>query len=272
MCGIAGLHLKDDTYRDRLGAMIAGMLRGVAERGPDSAGVAIHSDGLEVLKAVGDPIAFATRIGLATRSGVRALAHTRMATESAVTAAHCHPFAVRPPDPAAATVAERATAAATPTSAPEAVTGTAAVTAAVTVTAAGAGAVDTTLCLVHNGSFANHATVRRRLAAEGVTTETDNDSEVAARYLAVRLAAGDDLATALRRLTATFDGFFTLAVTTANSFAVVRDPIACKPAIIAETDRWVAMVSEYRALIGLPGLADAAVFEPEPEEVYLWAS
>ncbi|MCM3926498.1 glutamine amidotransferase, partial [Frankia sp. AiPs1] len=107
MCGIAGLHLKDDTYRDQLGAMIAGMLRGVAERGPDSAGVAIHSDGLEVLKAVGDPIAFATRIGLATRSGVRALAHTRMATESAVTAAHCHPFAVRPPGPACAPAAGR---------------------------------------------------------------------------------------------------------------------------------------------------------------------
>ncbi|MCM3924292.1 glutamine amidotransferase, partial [Frankia sp. AiPs1] len=132
--------------------------------------------------------------------------------------------------------------------------------------------VDPTLCLVHNGSFANHATIRRRLADEGVTTETDNDSEVAARYLAARLAAGDDLAAALRRLTATFDGFFTLAVTTADSFAVVRDRIACKPAIIAETDQWVAMVSEYRALLGLPGLADAAVFEPEPAEVYLWAS
>ncbi|EIV93450.1 glutamine amidotransferase [Frankia sp. QA3] len=247
MCGIAGLHLKDDTYRDRLGAMVAGMLRGVAERGPDSAGVAIHSDGLEVLKAVGDPLAFAARIGLATRSGVRALAHTRMATESAVTAAHCHPFAVRPPEPARGTAAGQASAAA-------------------------ATPVDTRLCLVHNGSFANHASIRRRLADEGVTTETDNDSEVAARYLAARLAAGDDLAAALRRLTATFDGFFTLAVTTADSFAVVRDPIACKPAIIAETDRWVAMVSEYRALLGLPGLADAAVFEPEPEEVYLWAS
>ncbi|WP_256788389.1 glutamine amidotransferase [Frankia sp. AvcI1] len=266
MCGIAGLHLKDDTYRHRLGAMIAGMLRGVAERGPDSAGGAIHSDGLEVLKAVGDPVAFATRIGLAGRSGVRALAHTRMATESAVTAAHCHPFAVRPPAPACGA---RATIPATPIG-PASGAATPIVPAA--VPGLGATPVDTTLCLVHNGSFANHATIRRRLAEAGVTTETDNDSEVAAHYLAARLAAGDDLAAALRRLTATFDGFFTLAVTTADSFAVVRDPIACKPAIIAETDRWVAMVSEYRALLGLPGLADAAVYEPEPEEVYLWAN
>ncbi len=245
MCGIAGLHLKDHALRERLGSMVTGMLRGVAARGPDSAGVAIHdTGGLRVRKDVGDPLAFADRIDLAGQAGLRALAHTRMATESAVTAAHCHPF-----------VAGTAPAA-DPGPAPP----------------GGSRWDGTQLCLAHNGSFANHATIRRRLAAAGVTTETDNDSEVAARFLAARLGAGDDLAGALRRLTAAFDGFFTLAVTTADSFAVVRDPIGAKPAIIAETDQWVAMVSEYRALLGLPGLADASVFEPEPEEVYLWAS
>ncbi len=67
-----------------------------------------------------------------------------------------------------------------------------------------------------------------------------------------------------------FDGFYTLLVSTADSFAVVRDPIACKPAIVAETDGYVAMASEFRALAELPGISDAHIFEPEPEQVYVW--
>jgi glutamate synthase domain-containing protein 1 len=53
--------------------------------------------------------------------------------------------------------------------------------------------------------------------------------------------------------------------------AVVRDPIACKPAIIAETDDYVAMASEYRALAALPGIENARIFEPEPGKVYTWS-
>jgi hypothetical protein len=30
------------------------------------------------------------------------------------------------------------------------------------------------------------------------------------------------------------------------------------------------MASEYHALAGLPGVEDARVFEPIPEEVYTW--
>ena len=107
--------------------------------------------------------------------------------------------------------------------------------------------------------------------AEGIGFETDNDSEVAARFIGARLHDGDDLHKALRRLTERFDGFYTLLVTTAEEFAVVRDPIACKPALIAETSDWVAMASEYRALAGLPGISRARVFEPSPEEIYLWS-
>jgi glutamate synthase domain-containing protein 1 len=125
-------------------------------------------------------------------------------------------------------------------------------------------------CLVHNGSFANHATIRRELMADGVVFDSDNDSEVGARFVARRLAAGDDLETALRAVCDTFDGFYTLLVTSGDGFAVVRDAIACKPAIIAETDAWIAMASEYRALAGLPGIAAATIFEPEPERVYAW--
>jgi glutamate synthase domain-containing protein 1 len=147
-----------------------------------------------------------------------------MATESAVTPAHSHPF-VAAPD----------------------------------------------LCLVHNGSFSNHATVRRRLQADGVAFDSDNDSEVAARFLAARLDGGDELDDALRWMAKELDGFYTLAITSSNSLAVIRDAFACKPAVIAETDGYVAVASEYRALASLPDIASARVFEPNPEEIYLWS-
>jgi glutamate synthase domain-containing protein 1 len=124
--------------------------------------------------------------------------------------------------------------------------------------------------MVHNGSFANHATIRRELQHEGVRFDSDNDSEVGARFVAARLAAGEDLDKALRALCERFDGFYTLLVTSADGFAVVRDAIACKPAVIAETDAWVAMASEFRALAELPGIDTARIYEPEPERVYAW--
>ena len=63
-------------------------------------------------------------------------------------------------------------------------------------------------CLVHNGSFSNHATIRRHLRAAGVEFDSENDSEVGARFVARRLEEGVDLAEALRALCETFDGFY----------------------------------------------------------------
>jgi glutamate synthase domain-containing protein 1 len=88
--------------------------------------------------------------------------------------------------------------------------------------------------------------------------------------VARQLAEGADLEKALRLLCERFDGFYTLLVSTSEEFAVVRDAIACKPALVAETPQWVAMASEYRALAGLPGIEGARIIEPEPEEVYVW--
>jgi glutamate synthase domain-containing protein 1 len=301
VCGIVGLHLRDPVLYPRLGRLLATMLDGVAERGPDSAGVGVYGDrarcpegyaavsvldagrsarrladavadhlaragravrvtgrcaadttvlaapvdpevlaeavratvpdarvvgtgqDLVVYKGVGRPADLAGAYGLAEATGWQGLAHTRMATESAITASGCHPFSVGPDQ-----------------------------------------------CLVHNGSFANHATIRRELERTGVRFDSDNDSEVGARFVAARLAAGEDLEKALRALAERFDGFYTLLVTSADGFAVVRDEIACKPAIIAETDAWVAMASEFRALAELPGIDDARVSEPEPGRVYAW--
>jgi glutamate synthase domain-containing protein 1 len=177
-----------------------------------------------VVKDVGAPAAICARYGIPGWGGYQGIGHTRMATESAVTTAHSHPFA-----PAA------------------------------------------DLALVHNGSFSNYATVRGRLARQGIRCDTDNDSEVAARLVAARMAEGADLADGLRTVLKEMDGFFTLLVTTRTQFAVIRDSFACKPAVIAETPDYVAMASEYHALAGLPGITGARVFEPMPEEIHVWS-
>jgi glutamate synthase domain-containing protein 1 len=179
---------------------------------------------VRVLKDTGRPSDTCVRYGIRHWEGYLAVAHTRMATESAVTVLHSHPF-----------VPAR------------------------------------DLCVVHNGSFSNYATVRRRLQADGVRFDSDNDSEVAARYLATRLQSGDDLEEATRWVMKEMDGFFTLVIASASEMSVVRDPFACKPAVVAETAGYVAVASEYRALADLPGIADAVVFEPHPEEVYTWS-
>ena len=126
------------------------------------------------------------------------------------------------------------------------------------------------LCLVHNGSLSNHNRLRTFLRHQGISFQTDNDTEVAAGYLTWRLSEGDDIEQALRRCLDDLDGFYTFAVGTAEGFAVLRDPIACKPAVMAETDDWVAMASEYRAIAVLPGSDEARIWEPEPGRVYSW--
>jgi glutamate synthase domain-containing protein 1 len=126
------------------------------------------------------------------------------------------------------------------------------------------------VCLVHNGSLSNHNRLRERLRREGIDFQTENDTEVAAGYLAWRLREGASLEDALEGCLDDLDGFYTFLVGTAEGFAVLRDPIACKPAVLAETDDWVAMASEWRAIAVLPGAAAARAWEPAPGVVYAW--
>ena len=294
MCGIVGLYLKNPELESELGRLTALMLHEMSSRGPDSAGFAIYDGGgatkvsalsvtgetdwdahatalekaigasvgiatlsdhavlstdgdgqaarnwliqnapdvsvlgvgqaMELCKGIGDPDAVAERLGLAGRTGTHAVAHTRMATESAVTTEGSHPFST---------------------------------------------GADT--CLVHNGSMSNHNWLRERLRKEGETFQTENDSEVAAGYLAWRMRQGDNIDTAIGHALRDFDGFYTFAIGTREGFAVVRDPIACKPAVIAETDDWAAMSSEFRAIARLPGAEHAEIWEPVPEKIYAWS-
>jgi methylamine---glutamate N-methyltransferase subunit A len=296
MCGIVGLFFKRAAATPELGSLLSGMLAQMRERGPDSTGFALYGDEaprgvfkttlrartaeydwatleselagafrvvrpvrqygshavftiagdpepvvawigrhhpevevfglgerIEVFKDVGQPDVVSQRFALAERSGTHGLGHTRMATESAVTTEHSHPFSTGPD-----------------------------------------------LCLVHNGSLSNHNRLRRSLQRDGIRFATDNDTEVAAGYLTWRLRQGLSLTESLEAALADLDGFYTFAVGTRDGFAILRDPIACKPAVLAETDDWVAMATEYRAIATLPGAATAEIWEPRPATVYSW--
>ena len=300
MCGIVGLYAKSDGIRQNLGKHVGAMLDQMGERGPDSAGVAFYADStigssqqgtesskvtvqhdqsvrideiekavkqkfsgvqlkrrgthmviestqspasmeewvrssfpllrvmsagerIEIYKEKGHPSQFVSNYALHEISGSHALAHTRMATESAITTSHSHPFST---------------------------------------------GLD--LCLVHNGSLSNHNRLREKLLRAGIRFETDNDSEVAAGFLTWRLSQGDSLREALSVAIRELDGFYTFAIGTRDGFAVLRDPVACKPAVLAETDDWVAMSSEFRAIAQLPGADKARVWEPVPAQIYTW--
>ena len=126
------------------------------------------------------------------------------------------------------------------------------------------------LCLVHNGSLSNHNIIRRNLEREGIRFQTENDTEVAGAYLTWKLRSGSTLRQALEDGIRELDGFYTFCIGTKDGFAVVRDPIACKQAVLAETDKWVAMATEFRAIANLPGAENAEIWEPEPSTIYIW--
>jgi len=297
MCGIVGLLIKNPALKQRLGEMMVPMLVEMGARGPDSAGLAVFTDKLaasqrkyslyapswdydwapvegdfaarfgaraelavkgnhavfaceqtdaavrqwikerfptlhvmsagrsiDIYKDVGHPADVARRYHFTDLAGTHLVGHTRMATESAVTPAHAHPF----------TAGED-------------------------------------FCLVHNGSLSNPYSIRRKLEPLGITFDTDNDTEAATRFLEWRMREGDDLETALEKGFDELDGFYTFLMGTHDKLALVRDPFACKPAVVAETDDYVAIASEFRSLAHLPGVKNARVFEPKPSEVYSWA-
>ena len=295
MCGIIGFLAKTEQQRQSLGQVVTPMVVCMGDRGPDSAGLAVFVEGedlsmrryslfspdqevswehlaesfreqgdcqiwyrsrhavlrtaseprvveewlkqhypelnllsvgrrIDVYKDAGHPREIVQRCGFEGLRGTHCVGHTRMATESAVTPAHSHPF----------TAGED-------------------------------------FCLVHNGSISNSWQVRRKLERKGILFETDNDTEAVCRYLQWRMQGGDSIEEALQASFSELDGFYTLLIGTADKIVLVRDAFACKPAVAAETNEYVAVGSEFRALAHLPGIGQAHLFEPRPQRIYSWS-
>jgi methylamine---glutamate N-methyltransferase subunit A len=298
MCGIAGLYTKTDALQSDLGALLSEMLQQLSFRGPDSAGVAFYRDPapagsckVSLYSPAADPgwtilsAELALTFGDATLSDVRAThAIFVIAAEADVVQTWLRTMHPELTLMSAGATIEIFKEAGLPTEfvrrfALTEIAGTHALghtrmatESRVTTEHSHPFSTGLDLCLVHNGSLSNHNRLRRVLQREGIHFQTDNDSEVAAGYLTWRMREGATLEQALERCMDDLDGFYTFAVGTADGFAVLRDPIACKPAVMAETDEWVAMASEYRAIAVLPGAEDAVMWEPEPGRVYSWGT
>ncbi|MBC7137904.1 MAG: glutamine amidotransferase family protein [Defluviimonas sp.] len=295
MCGIVGLFLKDKALEPQLGALLSEMLVTMTERGPDSAGIAIY----------GAPVAGRAKITVQSAEPERVFpgleAALAEASDGSASVAVKSTHAVITLDAARLAPVRAALAAMGGIK----VTGTGeaveifkevglpgdviarfdipamagshgightrmATESAVTTMGAHPFSTGADQCLVHNGSLSNHNGLRRMLRRKGMSFETENDTEVAAAYLTAEMAGGKNLGQALEGALEDLDGFYTFVVGTRSGFGVLRDPIACKPAVMAETGRYVAFGSEYRALSGLPGIDTARVWEPEPATVYFW--
>ena len=293
MCGIVGLFLKNQDLRPQLGAMLTDMLITMTDRGPDSAGIAIYGDADNGLKvtvqsdtpadsfdgldtalgaALGGPVAMKcadTHAVLTIPEGSRDAAVTFLEGQGlrimGLGAAMEIYKEVGLPHEVAARFDLRDMGGSHGIGHTRMATESA-------VTTLGAHPFSTAedQCLVHNGSLSNHNQMRRVLTEKGFAPKTQNDTEVAACYISSRIAEGANLGQALEGTLDDLDGFFTFVMGTRNGFGVVRDPIACKPAVMAETDDYVAFGSEYRAFADLPGIEAARVWEPEPATVYFW--
>ena len=297
MCGIVGLFLKDKSLEPKLGSMLTDMLVTMTDRGPDSAGIAIYGSDEDskvklTIQSDNPSIDFKNLDTELNKSTNAQISMSIKDTHAVLEISHTQVDNIRnslselrpnirimstgdiieiykevglPKD-----VAKRFDVAS--------MSGThgightrMATESAITTMGAHPFSTGSDQCLVHNGSLSNHNSLRRKLKREGMTFETENDTEVGAAYLSYKMQNGSNLGEALESSLEDLDGFFTFVVGTKDGFGVVRDPIACKPAVMAETDQYVAFGSEYRALVNLPGIEDAKVWEPEPATVYFWS-
>ena len=296
MCGIVGLFLKDKSLELRLGEMLTDMLVTMSDRGPDSAGIAIYKSSNSSYKKITLQSSNPTKDFKDLKTSLDKLIHQGLEISiidthaiinfetkylEKVKALLSDSFSclkimsigdsieiykeVGPPE----TVANRFHLSKMVGS--HGIGHTRMATeSAVTTMGAHPFSTGTDQCLVHNGSLSNHNSLRRKLIKNGIKFETDNDTEVAAAYLTFKMNEGYNLGDALEVGLDELDGFYTFLVGTKSGFGVLRDPIACKPAVLAETDQYVAFGSEYRALVNLPNIDNAKVWEPEPATVYFW--
>lgn len=296
MCGIVGLYLKNKALESQLGALFEPMLIAMTDRGPDSAGFAIYGDEVAdnsiklTLRHADenyDWAALAEKAQTELNTGVEWFKNSKVAVFKIQTsAAVAEAFVAKAAPDVLILSAGQSIEILKEVGLPVNIAETfnlkgmkgshiightrMATESAVTMEGSHPFSTGMDLCLVHNGSLSNHNRLREELKREGIVFETENDSEVAAGYLTWRLQQGDSLNEALTSSLKDLDGFFTFTIGTRDGFAVMRDPIACKPAVMAETDDYVAMASEYQALTTLPGIENARIWEPEPATIYVW--
>ncbi|MFN3823399.1 MAG: class II glutamine amidotransferase [Pseudorhodobacter sp.] len=296
MCGIVGLFLKDPKLEPQLGSLLTDMLVTMTDRGPDSAGIAIYGSAAEGLGKItlqsADPDsdfagldeALKAATGIPVQMVVKSSHAVLEMPKERLAEARAALSDLRPGLKVMSSgetieifkevglpkdVADRFGIA--QMSGTHGIGHTRMATeSAVTTMGAHPFSTGADQCLVHNGSLSNHNSVRRELRRRGMEFETENDTEVAAAFISQKLKDGEKLGAAMEATLTDLDGFFTFVVGTRDGFGVVRDPIACKPAVMAETDQYVAFGSEYRALVNLPGIETARIWEPEPATVYFW--
>ena len=298
MCGIVGLYLKNPALETELGRLFAPMLIEMSDRGPDSAGIAVYQEPVEDEETI--KLTLFHPDDDFDWNGLKELLDEEFQLSAAIDDIASHAVLISDGDPDLLTQAiqiydddiqimsiGRVIEIYKETGLPaevaqrfelEAMGGShiightrMATESAVTTAGSHPFSTGLDLCLVHNGSLSNHNWLRGEIERRyGISCKTENDTEVAAAYLTAKLLDGQSLHEALEASIDDLDGFYTFCVGTADGFAVLRDPIACKPAILAETGDWVAMASEYRALANLPGVGSARVWEPEPATVYSW--
>lgn len=296
MCGIVGLFLKDKSMESQLGALLTDMLITMTDRGPDSAGIAIYGgevpdnakltvqsdtpeiDFLDLKSELEKTIQGGLKIRVQSTHAVLELQTDQMGKArtalksirpnirvmSTGESLEIYKEVGLPKDVASRFNLKNM-------SGSHGIGHTRMATESA-VTTMGAHPFNTGIdqCLVHNGSLSNHNSLRRKLRRDGINIETENDTEVGAAYITWKIQQGSSLGEALESSLEDLDGFFTFVVGTKDGFGVVRDPIACKPAVMAETEQYVAFGSEYRALVNLPSIENARIWEPEPATVYFW--
>jgi len=300
MCGIVGLLVKTPALSDRLGELMVPMLIGMTERGPDSAGLAVFTAALpanerklSLYSGLTEEGADFNWVGLTHDLN----AHLGVSVRLEAKGNHAILSAALDPEVIKRWIKEHHPALyllstgrsidlykdiGTPADVAERydfrqMRGThlvghtrMATESAVTPERAHPFTAGEDFCLVHNGSLSNPNGIRRMLEPRGIHFETDNDTEAACRFLEWRLREGDELEAALQKGFEALDGFYTFLMGTPDKLALIRDPFACKPAVVAEADDYVAIASEFRSLAHLPDINHARVFEPAPEEMYVW--
>ncbi len=125
------------------------------------------------------------------------------------------------------------------------------------------------IAVVHNGQLTNYYKQRRIFEMKGWRFQTQGDSELIALYLAHRMRAGASLEEAMHASIRELDGTFNYIVSTVQGIGFARDAFATKPLVFVETDEYVAIATEERALVAAFGPTVAA-FEPPAREVRVW--